>query len=123
MSFIPPDCSPLRLPRGELVYYPTGRPNIPTLVSQITALGYSVAVYPLQQPNLSRFPPGVWHWAVVLGDFILFLVLPSESAESSSDQSGYQSEDSPFYDSDNVYPENPGVDTVTGTHVKGYWKN
>ena len=108
MSFVPPDCSPLRLPPGELVYYPTGRPNIPTLVSQITALGYSVAVYPLQQPNLSRFPPGVWHCAVVLGDFILFLVRPSESAESSSDQSGYETEDSPFYDSDNVDPDNPG---------------
>ena len=114
MSSVPPGCSPLRLPRGEVVYYPIGLQNIPTLVSQITALGYSVAIYPLQQPNLSRFSPGVWHWAVVLGDFILFIVLPSESAESSSDQSGYQSEDSPFYDSDNVDPENPG-----GGY--GYW--
>jgi len=116
MSAEPPESSPLRLPRGESVSYPTGRPNIPTLVNQITALGYSVAVYPLQQPNLSRFPPGVWHWAVVLGDFILFLVFPSESAESSSDQSGYETEDSPFYDSDNVDPENPG-----GGY--GYWQS
>ena len=115
MSSVPPGCSPLRLPRGEVVHYPTGRPNIPTLVSQITVFGYSVAVYPLQQPNLSRFPPGVWHWAVVLGDFILFLVRPSESAESSSDQSGYETEDSPFYDSDNVDPDNPG-----GGY--GYWR-
>ena len=80
MSSVPPGCSPLRLPRGEVVYYPIDLQNIPTLVSQNTALGYSVAVYPLQQPNLSRFSPGVWHWAVVLGDFILFIVLPSESA-------------------------------------------
>ncbi len=115
MSSVPPGCSPLRLPRGEVVHYPTGRPNIPTLVSQITVFGYSVAVYPLQQPNLSRFPPGVWHWAVVLGDFILFLVRPSESAESSSDQSSYETEDSPFYDSDNVDPDNPG-----GGY--GYWR-
>ena len=115
MASAPPDSSPLRLPRGEVVYYQTGRPNIPTLVSQIAALGYSVAAfYPLQQTDLSRVPPGVWHWAVVLGEFILFIVPPSESAESSSDQSGYQSEDSPFYDSDNVDPENPG-----GGY--GYW--
>ena len=115
MSSVPPGCSPLRLPRGEFVFYPSGRPSIRALTREIAALGYSVAVYPLQQPGLSRFPPGVWHWAVVLGDFILFLVLPSESAESSSDQSGYQSEDSPFYDSDNVDPENPG-----GGY--GYWQ-
>ena len=116
MSSVTPCSSPLRLPRGEVVYYPTGRPNIPSLVSQIAALalGYSVAVYPLQQPNLSRFPPGVWHWAVVLGEFILFIVPPSESAESSSDQSGYQSEDSPYYDSDKVNPEAPWAGY-------GYW--
>jgi hypothetical protein len=114
MSSVPPGCSPLRLPRGEFVFYPTDRPNIRVLTREIAALGYCVAVYPLQQPDLSRFPPGVWHWAVVLGDFILVLVLPSESAESSSDQSGYQSKDSPFYDSDNVDPENPG-----GGY--GYW--
>ncbi len=84
------------------MFYPSGRPSICALTREIAALGYSVAVYPLQQPDLSRFPPGVWHWAVVLGDFVLFLVLPSESAESSSD------------DSDNVDPENPG-----GGY--GYW--
>jgi hypothetical protein len=116
MSTVPPGSSPLRLPRGEVVYYPTGRPNIPTLISQIRAVGYSVAAYPLQQPDLSGFPPGVWHLAVVLGEFILFIVLPSESAESSSDQSGYQSEDSNFYDSDNVDPDNPG-----GGY--GYWRS
>ncbi len=114
MSSGPPGCSPLRLPRGEFVFYPTGRPNIHVLTREITALGYCVAVYPLHQPNLSRFPPGVWHWAVVLGDFIFFLYCPSEPAESSSDQSGHQSEDSPFYDSDNVDPDNPG-----GGY--GYW--
>ena len=117
MSAVPPGSSPLRLPRGEVLYYPTGHPHIRTLTREIEALGYGFAVYPLQQPDLSRFPPGVWHWAVVLGEFILFLVLPSESAESaesSSDQSGYLSKESPFYDSDNVDPENPG-----GGY--GYW--
>ena len=110
MSSVPPGSSPLRLPRGEVVYYPTGCPNIPTLVSQIAALGYSVAVYPLQQPDLSTLPPGVWHWAVVLGEFILFIVPPSESSESSLDQS----DDSPYYDSDNVNPEAPWAGY-------GYW--
>jgi hypothetical protein len=70
-------------------------------------LGYVVAVYPLQQPDLSRFPQGVWHWVVVLGEFILFLVFPAEQAESSSDQSGYLSEESPYYDEENVDPDNP----------------
>ena len=99
--------SQLRLPRGEVLFYPTGDPNIRILTRETEALGYGVAVYPLQQPDLSRFPPGVWHWAVVLGEFILFLVLPSEPAESSSDQSGYLSEESPIYDLDNIDPENP----------------
>ena len=107
MSAVPPGSSQLRLPRGEVLFYPTGDPNIRILTRETEALGYGVAVYPLQQPDLNRFPPGVWHWAVVLGEFILFLVLPSEPAESSSDQSGYLSEESPIYDSDNVDPENP----------------
>jgi hypothetical protein len=110
MSSVPPGSSPLRLPRGEVVYYTTGCPNIPILVSQIAALGYSVAIYPLQQPDLGRFPPGVWHWAVVQGEFILFIVPPSESSESSLDQS----DDSPYYDSDNVNPEAPWAGY-------GYW--
>ena len=108
MSTGPPGSSPLRLPRGEVLFYPTGGPNILTVTREIEALGYGVAVYPLQQPDLSLFPPGVWHWAVALGGFILFLVIPSEPAEeSSSDQSGYLSEQSPIYDSDNVDPEDP----------------
>jgi hypothetical protein len=115
ISAVPPGCSQLRLQRGELVFYPTGRPSIRTLTREIEAFGYGVADFPLQQPDLSRLPPGVWHWAVVIGDLILFLALPSESAESSSDQSGYLSEESPFYDSDNVDPENP-----RGGY--GYWR-
>jgi len=107
MSAVPPGSSQLRLPRGEVLCYPTGGPNIRNLTREIEALGYVVAVYPLQQPDLSRFPPGVWHWVVVLGEFILFLVFPAEQAESSSDQSGYLSEESPYYDEENVDPDNP----------------
>ncbi len=53
-------------------------------------------------------PKSVSSGGLVLGEFIFFIIVPpSESAESSSDQSGYQSEDSPYYDSDNVNPEAP----------------
>ena len=114
MSSVPPGLSSLRLPLGDIVHYPTGRPSIRVLTREIAALGYCVVVYPLQQPDLSRFPPGVWHWVVVLGEFILFLVFPAEQAESSLDQSGYLSEDSPYYNEENVDPDNPG-----GGY--GYW--
>jgi hypothetical protein len=113
MSSVPPNLSPLRLPRGEIVFFPTGRPSIRVLTRSIAALGYKVSGFPLSHTDLRSLPPGVWHWAVVLGDFILFIVLPpesaesAESAESSSDQSGYLSEDSPYYDSDNVDPDAP----------------
>jgi hypothetical protein len=117
MSSVPPGCSPLRLPRGETVFYPTGCPSIRELTREIAALGYEVSGFPLRNTDLRLLlAPGVWHWAVVLGDIILFIVAPSESAEASSDQSGYLSEESPFYDSDNVDPENPG-----GGGGYGYW--
>ena len=117
MSSVPPNSSPLRLPRGEIVFYPTGRPSIRVLTRSIAALGYKVSGFPLSHTDLRSLPPGVWHWAVVLGDFILFIVLPpesAESAESSSDQSGYLSEDSPYYNSDNVDPDAPWLG-------RGYW--
>jgi len=107
MSSVPPNLSPLRLPRGEIVFYPTGRPSIRVLTHTIAALGYEVSGFPLSHTDLRPLPPGVWHWAVVLGEFILFIVLPPESAELSSDQSSYQSKDSPYYDSDNVDPDAP----------------
>ena len=107
MSTVPPGSSQLRLPHGEVLFYPTGGLHIRNLTREIEDLGYVVAVYPLQQTDLSRFPPGVWHWVVVLGEFILCLVFPIEQAESSSDQSGYLSEDSPYYDEENVDPDNP----------------
>ena len=114
MSTIPSGSSQLRLPRGEVLFYPTGCLNIRNLTREIEDLGYAVAVYPLQQPDFSRLPQGVGHWVVVLGEFILCLVFPIEQAESSSDQSGYLSEDSPYYDEENVDPDNPG-----GGY--GYW--
>ena len=116
MSSDPPGGSPLRLPRGEIVFYPTGRPSIPVLTREIAALGYEVSGFHLRNTDLRLLlAPEVWHWTVVIGNIILFIVVPVESTDSASDQSGYETEDSPFYDSDNVDPDNPG-----GGY--GYWR-
>ena len=39
MYSCPPDCSPLRLPRGEIVVYNTGRPSIRLLIQKICGPG------------------------------------------------------------------------------------
>jgi hypothetical protein len=116
MASIPPGLSPLRLPLGEIVFYPIGRPGIHTLIRQIAALGYLVTGFPLPHTDLSPLPPGVWHCAVVLGDFILFIVAPTaaSSSDSSSDQSAYGSSSHNEPDSDNVDPHFP---------EDGYWRS
>ena len=115
MSSVPPGCSPLCLPRGDIVFYPTGRPSIHALTREIAALGYEVSGFPLRNTDLRLLlAPEVWHWAVVIGDIFLFIVAPLESSESALDQSGYQTEDSPYYDSDYVDPESPWAGY-------GYW--
>ena len=77
MSSVPPGSSPLRLPRGEVVCFPTGRPNIPTLVSQIAALGYSVAFIRYNKPTsvhfLRGFGIGLWSSGSLF--YLLFLPL------------------------------------------------
>ena len=115
MYSIPQNFSPLHLPRGEIVFYPTGRPSIRVLIQKIAALGYEVSGFPIQQTDLRQLPPGVWHCAVVLGEIILFIVAPaatstsdSSSFNSFSNQSDYASSEEP--DSDNVDPED------------GYWQ-
>ena len=115
MSSVPPGCSLLRLPRGEIVFYPTGRPSIRVLIRKIAALGYEVSGFPIHHTNLRQLPPGVWHCAVVIGEIFLFIVAPaatsssdSSSLDSLSDQSDYVSSEEP--DSDNVDPED------------GYWR-
>ena len=115
MSSVPPGLSPLRLPRGEIVFYPTGRPSIRVLTREIAALGYEVSGFPLRRTDLRPLPPGVWHCAVVLGDIILFIVDPTEPStpDSSSLQSGYGSSSHNEPDSDNVDPDFP---------EDGYWR-
>ena len=102
------------------MFYPTGRPSIRVLTREIAALGYEVSGFPLSNTDLRLLlAPEVWHWAVVIGTSILFIVAPVESpetAESSSDQSGYLSEGSLYYDEENVDPDNPG-----GGY--GYWRS
>ena len=112
MSSVPPGSSPLRLPLGEIVFYPTGRPSIRSLAREIAALGYEVSVFPLSpHTDLRPLTPGVWHCAVVISDIILFIVAPTAQSplESSSDQSAYESShnepDSDNFDPDDFPPE------------------
>ena len=109
MCAVPPGLSPL----GDIVFYPTGRPCLRLLTNQITALGYSVLGFPLSHTELSQLPLGVWHCAVVIGDFILFVVTPTATLSFSDlHQSGYESSiNEP--DSDNVDPDFP---------EDGYWR-
>ncbi len=104
-----PELSPLRLPLGEIVFYPTGSPSIRVLTWIIENQGYEVAGFPLQNTDLSTLPPGVWHCAVVVGDIILFIVDPTwpSSSDSSSLTSGYGSSSHNEPDSDNVDPDFP----------------
>ena len=108
MSSTPPGFSPLRLPHGEIVFYPTGRPSIRSLTREIAGLGYEVSGFPLPHTHLRPLPLGVWHWAVVLGDIILFIVAPTapSSSDSSSNQSSYASSHNEP-DSDNIDPDFP----------------
>jgi len=117
MSSVPSDLSLLRLPRGESVVYPTGRPSIRLVMREIAALGYEVSGFSLHQTDdLRPLTPGVWHWAVVIGeirDIILFIVIPATTSLSKSsssdlllDQSSYVSSHNEF-DSDNVNPDFP----------------
>jgi len=97
------------------VFYSTGRPSIRSLTREIAALGYEVSGFPLPHTDLRPLPLGVRHWAVVLGDIILFIVAPTapSSSDLSSDQSGYvSSHNEP--DSDNVDPDFP---------ENGYWRS
>jgi hypothetical protein len=107
MSSVPPGLSPLRLPLGEIVHYPTGRPSIRVLAREIVALAYEVSVFPLSHPDLRPLTPGVWHNSVVIGDIIIFIVTPtapSVFSDSASDQSSYLlSHNEP--DSDNFDPD------------------
>ena len=59
MSSVPPGLSPLRLLRGEIVFYPTGRPSIRVLTREIAALGYEVSGFPLHNIDIRPFPLGV----------------------------------------------------------------
>ena len=109
MASVPWECMPLRLPRGEIVSYPAGRPSIRILTQQISALGYEVFGYPLQQTDLGHLTPGVWYSAVVVGDFILFIADPTarSASDSGSLHSGYPSWSDGEPDSDNVDPDFP----------------
>ena len=109
MSSVPPGLSPLRLPHGDIVHYPTGRPSIRVLAREIAALGYEVSVFPLSHTDLRLLlAPGVWHNSVVIGDIIIFIITPTApsvfSDLSASDLSAYESSHNEP-DSDNFDPD------------------
>ena len=114
MSSVPPGLSSLRLPLGNIVYYPTGRPSIRVLAREIAALGYEVSVFPLSRTDLRILrAPGVWHNSVVIGDIIVFIVTPtapsafpdSSASDLSANESSTNEPDSDkFEDSDNFEP-------------------
>ena len=111
MSSVPPGLSPLRLPLGNIVYYPTGRPSIRVLAREIAALGYEVSVFPLSRTDLRLLlAPGVWHNSVVIGDIIIFIVTPtapsvfqdSSASDLSVNESLHHKNDSDNFDPDSV---------------------
>ena len=108
MSSVPPGLSSLRLPLGDIVHYPTGRPSIRVLARDIAALGYEVSVFPLAHPDLRPLTPGVWHNSVVIGEIIIFIATPTAPSvfqdSSASDLRAYES-DHNENDSDNFDPD------------------
>ena len=111
MSSVPPGLSPLRLPLGNIVYYPTGRPSIRVLAREIAALGYKVSVFPLSRTDLRLLlAPGVWHNSVVIGHVIIFIVTPtapsvfqdSSASDLSVNESLHHEPDSDNFDLDSV---------------------
>ena len=145
MSSVPPGLSPLRLPHGDIVHYPTGRPSIRVLAREIAALGYEVSVFPLSHTDLRLLlAPGVWHNSVVIGDIIIFIVTPTApsvfSDSSASDLSAYESShnepdsdnfdpdsqvasssDQSGYESDHNEPDSDNVDPDFPEN--GYWRS
>jgi hypothetical protein len=112
------DQSSLRLPRGEVVYYNTGRPNIRVLTRDIRALYYDVWVLHLDrfgfQQQEQEIPQRAWLRAILINRAILLISAPEEdeqSASTASDQDNEGSESnegsSEVYDSDNVDPDAP----------------
>ena len=110
----PPHSSSLRLPCGDLLFYPTGLPNIRVLMRQIRDLGYEVWDLHVDVPGFQRqqLPQAVWLSAVILGRVVLFIADPEESSSSPSLSSDSVSDhlskiSSEVADSDNVDPDAP----------------
>jgi hypothetical protein len=128
MSAVPPGFFTLRLPLGNIVQYPTGRPSIRVLARAIEALGYEVSVFPLPHPDLRSLTPGIWHHSVVFGDVIIFIATPTApsvfSGSSASDLSAYESPNNAA-DSDNFDPPDsdnldPDIQGASSSDQSGY---
>ena len=110
------DQSSLRLPRGERVYYNTGRPNIRVLTRDIRALYYDVWILHVDIAGTQRqeIPRRAWLHAILISRVLLLISVPEgeeQSGSSASDPSNAGSENSEgssvAYDSDNVDPDAP----------------
>ena len=110
------DQSSLRLPRGERVYYNTGRPNIRVLTRDIRALYYDVWILHVDIAGTQRqeIPRRAWLHAILISRVLLLISVPEgeeQSGSSASDPSNEGSDSSEgaseVYDSDNVDPDAP----------------
>ena len=116
METPPPHFSSLRLPRGEILWYPTGRPNIRVLTRQIKDLGYDVWHLHIDIAGFQRqqIPQATWFHAVILSRVILLVSDPgassslhSSSSDSALDHSSESSSGAEGVDSDQVDPDTP----------------
>ena len=84
---LPPTLSPLQLPRGDLVWYNTGRPNIRVLTGEIRARGYLVWHLHMDIAGFQRqdIPRAEWLHAVLINRVLLLIAEdPAEIAPTLS---------------------------------------
>ena len=91
----PPTLTPLQLPRGDLVWYNTGRPNIRVLTGQIRALGYEVWALHVDIAGLQQqdIPRAEWLHAVFINRVLLLIATAPAHLEHSESEAWDHSSD------------------------------
>ena len=107
MESNPPTSSSLRLLRGKVVWYNTGRPNIRLLTRQIRDLGYKVWVLHIDIAGFQRqqIPRAEWLHAVVISRVLLLIADPASSGQSTASAQSSESRSIETDDSDNFDPD------------------
>ena len=84
-----------QLPRGDLVWYNTGRPNIRVLTGQIRARGYEVWVLHVDIAGFQRqeIPRAEWLHAVLINRVLLLIAEDPEHLEHSESEAWDHSSD------------------------------